>query len=103
MELGDSAWTNRRAGRPLTLEHRLLLACARPAPEGPHLQALVARGPDWPRLLRQVERWGLAPLVYTHLQPAAHAGHVPSRCWRASATCTTRTPSTAWRSARCCG
>ena len=77
MGLGDSAWTN-RAGR----------APARPGtPPAPGLRAPCARraappgtggaGPDWPRLLRQVERWGLAPLVYTHLQPAAHAGHVP--------------------------
>ena len=83
MGLGNATWARRWAWRPraqaapLTLEHRLLLACARPVPEGPRLQALVARGPDWPWLLRQVERWGLAPLVYTHLQPVAHAGHVP--------------------------
>jgi len=62
---------------PLTLENRLLLACARTKPDTQHLQALVARGPDWQAILRKTERWGLAPLVYTNLQQAIHSGHVP--------------------------
>ena len=89
MMRGNSVWTSWRAGRgrgsegraraaPLPLETALILACAHPAPDGQRLQALVAQGPAWPRLLRQVERWGLAPLVYTHLRQAAHSGHVPT-------------------------
>jgi hypothetical protein len=62
---------------PLTPDNRLLLACARTAPDARHIQKLVAQGPDWPALLRKTERWGLAPLVYTNLQQAIHSGHVP--------------------------
>ena len=62
---------------PLTLENRLILACARTEPDVQHIQALVARGPDWQAILRKTERWGLAPLVYTHLRQAVHSGHVP--------------------------
>jgi hypothetical protein len=87
---------------PLTLENSLLLACARTAPEVPRLQALVARGPDWPRLLRQVERWGLAPLVYTNLQPAAQSGHVPQPVMERLRHLYHRTRFTACAGASCC-
>jgi len=63
---------------PLTLENSLILACAQTDPDRQRLQALVARGPAWPQLLRKVERWGLAPLVYTHLRSASRSGQVPT-------------------------
>src|SRR5262249_14460239 len=62
---------------PLTLENRLLLACARTEPDVPRLQELVECGPDWQGILRKTERWGLASLVYTNLRQAAQAGHMP--------------------------
>ena len=62
---------------PLTLENRLLLACARTEPDVQHIQALVEREPDWQGILRKTERWGLAPLVYTNLRQAAQSGQVP--------------------------
>ena len=61
----------------LTLENRLLLACARTEPDVQHIQALVARGPDWQAILRKTEGWGLAPLVYTNLRQAVQAGQMP--------------------------
>ena len=62
---------------PLTLENRLILACARTDPDGQRIQDLVERGPDWHAILRKIERWGLAPLVYTNLRQAVHSGQVP--------------------------
>ena len=62
---------------PLTLENRLLLACARTEPDVQHIQALVERDPDWQAILRKTERWGLVPLVYTNLRKAAQSGQVP--------------------------
>src|SRR5262245_25746079 len=62
----------------LTLENRLLLACARTEPDAQHIQALVERGPDWQGILRKTERWGLVPLVHTNLRQAVHSGHVPT-------------------------
>jgi hypothetical protein len=62
---------------PLTLENRLLLACARTEPDGQHFQVLVEQGPDWQDILRKTERWGLAPLVYTNLRQAVQSGQVP--------------------------
>src|SRR5438105_1913808 len=62
---------------PLTLENRLILACARTDPEVDRIQDLVERGPDWQGILRKAERWGLAPLVYMNLRQAAPSGQVP--------------------------
>jgi Uncharacterised nucleotidyltransferase len=62
---------------PLTLENRLILACARTDPDVQHIQELVERGPDWQGILRKAERWGLAPLVYANLRQAAPSGQVP--------------------------
>ncbi|HXJ77693.1 MAG TPA: nucleotidyltransferase family protein, partial [Candidatus Methylomirabilis sp.] len=53
---------------------QLILACARTDPDLSLIRTLVDRGPDWPRVLRKAERWGLVPLVYTNLRQA-----VPSR------------------------
>src|SRR4051794_17669019 len=62
---------------PLTLENRLILACARTDPDVQHIQDLVERGPDWQGILRKAERWGLAPLVYVNLRQAAPPSQVP--------------------------
>jgi Uncharacterised nucleotidyltransferase len=62
---------------PLTLENRLLLACARTDPDLERVRALVERGPDWQGILRRAERWGLAPLVYGSLRQVAPSGRVP--------------------------
>ena len=57
---------------PLTLENRLILACARTDPDVQRItEHLVERGPDWQAILRKVERWGVAPLVYTNWRQAA--------------------------------
>ncbi len=37
----------------------------------------MQRGPDWQAILRKVERWGLAPLVYTNLRQVVQSGQVP--------------------------
>ena len=37
----------------------------------------MKRGPDWHVILRGVERWSLAPLVYTSLRQADPTGQVP--------------------------
>jgi hypothetical protein len=63
---------------PLTIENGLILACARTDPDVQRIRDLVERGPDWQGILRQAERWGLAPLVYTNLRQAAQSGQVPS-------------------------
>ena len=62
---------------PLTLDNRLLLACASAEPDAQDIQKLVESEPDWPSLLRKTERWSLAPLVYTNLRKAAQSGQVP--------------------------
>jgi hypothetical protein len=62
---------------PLSLENRLLLACARTDPDVQRVRALVADGPDWQAVLRQAERWGLAPLAYAALRQSDPAGQVP--------------------------
>jgi hypothetical protein len=62
---------------PLTLENCLILACARTDPDGQRIEDLVQRGPDWQAILRRVERWGLAPLVYTNLRQVIQSGRVP--------------------------
>lgn len=62
---------------PLTLENSLILACARTDPEVPRIEDLVQRDPDWQLVLQKVERWRLAPLVYTNLRAAIRSGHVP--------------------------
>jgi hypothetical protein len=62
---------------PLSLEDRLILACARTAPDARRIEDLAKRGPDWQQILRKVERWGLASLVYTNLRQAAASAPVP--------------------------
>jgi hypothetical protein len=62
---------------PLTLENRLILACARTDPDVEHVRDLVERGPDWQAILRKTERWGLAPLVYAGLRQVASSDRVP--------------------------
>jgi hypothetical protein len=61
----------------LTIEDGLILACVRMDPDVRQIKDLVERGPDWQAILRRVERWGLAPLVYTSLRQAAPPGQVP--------------------------
>jgi hypothetical protein len=62
----------------LTLENRLILACARTDPDMDHIQDLVERGPDWQAILRRTEHWGIAPLIYTSLRQVASSDHVPT-------------------------
>lgn len=62
---------------PLTLENRLILACARTDPDAEAIRDLVERGPDWQGILRKAGRWGLAPLVYASLRQVAPFGGVP--------------------------
>lgn len=63
---------------PLTLEQRLILACARADPDLDDIQDLLARGPDWQVVVRRTEHWGLATLVYSSLRQAAASGQVPT-------------------------
>jgi Uncharacterised nucleotidyltransferase/Protein of unknown function (DUF5672) len=67
----------RNMSSPLSLETRLILACVRRDLDAERIQDLVKRGPDWHVILRGVERWSLAPLVYTNLRQADRAGQVP--------------------------
>jgi hypothetical protein len=62
---------------PLTLEIRLILACARTDPDVEHVRDLVERGPDWQAIVRKAESWGLVPLVYASLRQAAPSDQVP--------------------------
>src|SRR5262245_40349945 len=55
---------------PLTVENRLILACARSDADVQGIEELSGRGPDWQAIMRKAERWGLAPLVYTNLRQA---------------------------------
>jgi hypothetical protein len=67
----------REMSSPLTLETLLILACVRRDLDAERIQDLVKRGPDWHVILRGVERWSLAPLVYTSLRQADPTGQVP--------------------------
>ena len=67
----------RNMSSPLTLETLLILACVRRDLDAERIQDLVKRGPDWHVILRGVERWSLAPLVYTSLRQADPTGQVP--------------------------
>jgi Uncharacterised nucleotidyltransferase/Protein of unknown function (DUF5672) len=67
----------REMSSPLTLETLLILACVRRDLDAERIQDLVKRGPDWHVILRGVERWSLAPLVYTSLRQAGPTGQVP--------------------------
>ena len=62
---------------PLPLETLLVLACVRRDLDAERIQDLMKRGPDWHVILRGVERWNLAPLVYTSLRQADPTGQVP--------------------------
>jgi Uncharacterised nucleotidyltransferase/Protein of unknown function (DUF5672) len=61
----------------LTLETLLILACVRRDFDAERIRDLVRRGPNWHVILRGVERWSLAPLVYTSLRQADATGQVP--------------------------
>jgi hypothetical protein len=61
----------------LTLENLLVLACVRRDLDAERIQDLMKLGPDWHVILRRVERWKLAPLVYTSLRQADPTGQVP--------------------------
>ena len=67
----------RNMSSPLTLETLLVLACVRRDLDAERIQDLMKRGPDWHVILRGVERWNLAPLVYTSLRQADPTGQVP--------------------------
>jgi hypothetical protein len=67
----------RNMSSPLTLETLLILACVRRDLDAERIRDLVKRGPDWHMILRGVERWSLAPLVYTSLRQADATGQVP--------------------------
>ena len=67
----------RNMSSPLTLETLLILACVRRDLDAERIQDLMKRGPDWHVILRGVERWSLAPLVYTSLRQADPTGQVP--------------------------
>jgi hypothetical protein len=62
---------------PLPLETLLILSCVRRDLDAERIQNLVKSGPDWHVILRGVERWSLAPLVYTSLRQADPTGQVP--------------------------
>jgi hypothetical protein len=62
---------------PLSLETLLILACVRRDLDVERIQNLVKRGPDWHAILRRVERWSLAPLMYTSLRQADPTDRVP--------------------------
>lgn len=55
----------------LTIEDRLILACARTDPEAVRVAELVRCGPDWRRIVRKAERWKLVPLVHTNVRQAS--------------------------------
>jgi hypothetical protein len=62
---------------PLSLENRLILACARTATDVDLIQDLVDRGPDWELVLQRAARWRLAPLVYVNVRQAVPFSQVP--------------------------
>ena len=53
---------------PLTLEDRLILACARTDANVQGVAELVELAPDWGAVVRKAERWGVVPLVDAHLR-----------------------------------
>src|SRR5690242_1477056 len=55
----------------LTVEDRLLLACARIEPDLTTLRDLAAQHPDWATFVRKVERCGLATAVYSTARRSA--------------------------------
>src|SRR5262245_10024298 len=61
---------------PLTIEDRLILACARTEPDLPGIRDLGERDPDWTLLLRKVERSGLATVVYVNVKKVAELPNV---------------------------
>src|SRR5215213_5840305 len=63
---------------PLTLENRLILACARTDPDVNHIQDLVERDPDWQAILRRTEHWEIASLIYTSIRQLASSDQVPA-------------------------
>jgi hypothetical protein len=63
----------------LTLENRLILACARTDPDVNQIQDLIGRAPDWQVVLRRTEHWGLAPLVYASIRQLDSFEQVPTR------------------------
>ncbi len=67
----------RNMSSPLSLEICLILACVRRDLDAERIQDLVNRGPDWHAILRGVERWRLAPLVYTSLRQTDATGRMP--------------------------
>ena len=62
----------------LTLENRLIFACARSEPDLDQLQDLVGRGPDWRAVVRKTTQWGLASLVYTSIRQLDAPGQAPA-------------------------
>jgi len=69
---------SRILSRSVTLENRLILACARVEPNLPAIEDMVKRDPDWQEVVRNSERWGVAPVVYANLRREAVCGCVPA-------------------------
>jgi hypothetical protein len=61
----------------LTLENRLILACARTDPDVDHIRELMGYAPDWQEILRKTERWGVSSLVYASLRQVGAASDMP--------------------------
>lgn len=61
----------------LTLEHRLIFACARTDPDVDCIQKLITCGPDWQAIVLKAEQWRLAPLIFTSLRPLVSSELVP--------------------------
>ena len=57
--------------QPLTIEDRLILACARTEPDLTDIRELATQNPNWAVFLWKVERWGLATAVYGTVKKAA--------------------------------
>ena len=56
-------------------EHELLLWCARAGAErAPHIAALIARGLDWPEVLRTARVHGVVPLLHWQLDALGYDG-----------------------------
>src|SRR5262249_23740217 len=70
-----SCTTSTAMSPTLTLETRLILACARTDADVPRIAELVALGPDWDAFLRQAERWRVVPLIDAQLR---HLEGVPA-------------------------
>jgi hypothetical protein len=67
----------RNMSTSLSLETLLILACMRQNLDAECIQDLMKRGPDWHAILRAVERWSLAPLMYASLRQAHSMSQVP--------------------------